>query len=331
MGAGLAILASVAPCLAADPDPGKGALNPDYLTLQQLRARYGEPDARYMTIKGVEIHYKDEGTGPAILMIHGSSSALNTYDGEAKILCRRFRVIRYDIPNWGLSGSLTDAVMASGVRAEDFPELLLTNLGVKSATVVGVSSGGTTAYYLAAKRPDLVERLVISNAPADPVSYAGMKVSKALLAEEAIAGRQDQESFKRRSYWDAFFDYEAGEPERISPAVREFYYDNNRRVPEKNRNDGFALTRDNALTRSTAARVVCPVLLVWGERDALLPPAAADVLAGYLMHADVSKLLLPDVGHYPPLEVPDRYAAIIAAYIDAVTPVKPRSPPPGER
>jgi pimeloyl-ACP methyl ester carboxylesterase len=316
----------------SNPLPGQSAAPAaDYLTLQQLRAKYAEPGAKYMTIKGVEVHYKDEGSGPVILMIHGSSSSLHTYDGEAEILKKRYRVIRYDMPGWGLSSTITDAQIAAGVKAEDFPEALLTNLGVKSATVTGVSSGGTTAYFLAAKRPDLVERLVLSNSPADPVGYEGLKVAKALMAEEALAGRQDQLGFKRRAYWDAYFEYEAGEPDRISPAIREQYYDNNRRKPDKNRNAGFAMTQDNALTRATAAKVVCPVLLLWGEQDALLPAHAADILAVYLKNADVSKLLMPDVGHYPPLEIPDRYAQIVAAYIEAVTPVKPRSPPPSER
>lgn len=76
------------------------------------------------------------------------------------------------------------------------------------------------------------------------------------------------------------------------------------------------------------SKVTVPVLLLWGATDPLLTPPSADVLAKYLTHADVSKLMLPDVGHYPPLEVPERYAHIIAAYLEAVAPVarKPAAP-----
>lgn len=305
--------------------------SPDYLTLDELRARYAAADATYMTFAGIEVHYKDEGEGPAILMIHGSSSSMTTYGGVAAALSDRFRVIRYDVPGWGLSQVVSDAALAAGVRGEDFAEALLTHLGVPSATVTGVSSGGTTAYFLAAKRPDIVERLVLSNAPADPVSYTDLKVSKALMAEEAIAGRQDAPGYKRRSFWDAYFEYEAGVPDRITKEIRDYYYDNNRRVPHENRNLGFALVRDNARTRAAASAVTCPVLLLWGEQDPLLPVAAARVLGDYLYNAQLSVLVMPDVGHYPPLEVPDRYARIVAGYIADVTPIRPTLPWPADR
>jgi hypothetical protein len=49
------------------------------------------------------------------------------------------------------------------------------------------------------------------------------------------------------------------------------------------------------------------------------------VLARYMTSAQVSTPYMPDVGHYPPLKVPDRFAQIVQTYLQAVTPVKPRS------
>ncbi len=316
---------------AAPADTAPTPPTPEYLTLKQLRAEYAQAGAKYMTIQGAEVYYKDEGKGPAILLVHGSSSTLRTYDGVAEALKGRYRIIRYDIPPLGLSGPVSDAAAAAVARPEALPEELLTRLGVKSATVVGVSSGGTMAAFLAARRPDLIERVIISNAPADPVNTAPMKLSKAMTLEQSISGEAAEGRFKRRSFWDAFFDFFTGEPERMPAAKRDEYYDINRREPERNPRAFTAVVADNAFTRATMAKVVCPVLLVWGARDPLLPPSSADVLAGYLKNAEVSKLLLPDVGHYPPLEVPERYAQIIAAYIEAATPVKPKAPPPADR
>jgi len=67
---GLALLAS--PAFAEEP--GRR------LTLTDLRATYGTADSRYLAIGGVEVHYRDEGRGPALLMVHGSTSSLRTYD-----------------------------------------------------------------------------------------------------------------------------------------------------------------------------------------------------------------------------------------------------------
>ena len=314
-------------CLAALAGAAAAAVPPEGpVTRQQLQERYAQRGSRYMTIKGVEVHYMDEGSGPVILMIHGSSSTLKTYDRVAKALKSRYRVIRYDIPPSGLSGPVPDSVLKD-LQPAEVPEILLTRLGVKSATVVGVSSGGTTAWFLAARRPDLVERLVLSNAPSSLVREEGVKRSPRLYAEMDLA-RKDR--IKRRAYWDAFFDFYTGEPERMTPAMRDEYYDMNRRI-EENPSELVAKVEDQAVARATAAKVTVPVLLAWGGRDPLLRPESADNLASYLKNAKVSKLMMPDVSHYPPLEAPERFAAIVAAYIEAVTPVAPKAPDPADR
>lgn len=305
---------------------GAGMPEDGPVTLQQLRAKYAQPGSKFMTIKGVEVHYMDEGEGPAILMIHGSNSNLKTYDKIAAALKGRYRVIRYDIPPGGLSGPVSDEAMKVLVP-EEVPEILLTNLGVKTVTAVGVSSGGTTAMFFAARRPDMVERLIMSNSPSSPVEDAKPKQSKA-LAEQIAATRE--KPLKTRAFWNAFFDFFTGEPERMTPTMREEYFDMNRMNVE-NRVGLVAKVVVQPVTRANAAKVDIPVLLIWGARDPLLPPAAADTLAGYLKNAQISKVIMPDVGHYPPLESPERFAKIVATYIEAATPVKPRAPAPADR
>jgi pimeloyl-ACP methyl ester carboxylesterase len=258
LAAAAALFAAAPPFAAAAP--AAPAQAPTYLTLQELRARYGEAGARTTTIQGVEVYYKDEGSGPAILMVHGSLSTLRTYDGVAARLKDRYRIIRYDIPPLGLSGPVPDAVAQAHVRPEAVAAELLDRLGVKSVTAVGVSSGGTMVSFLAAARPELVERLIIANAPSDPVNTAPMKLSAALAREEALPGGGAQGGYKRRAFWDAFFDFFAGEPERISPALRDEYYDINRRVPERNSVALTAIVADNAFTRAALGKVTCPVL-----------------------------------------------------------------------
>ena len=68
------------------------------------------------------------------------------------------------------------------------------------------------------------------------------------------------------------------------------------------------------------AKVRAPVLLAWGTGDPLLPESAANAIARYLANARISRLMMPDVGHYPPLEVPDRIARLIVDYVEVVVP-----------
>jgi pimeloyl-ACP methyl ester carboxylesterase len=293
------------------------AVHPEWLTLQQLRAKYADPAGRIARIKGVEVYYKDEGAGPVLLMIHGSNSTLRTWDVEVERLKSRYRIIRFDIPPQGLSGPVSDAAVAR-LRPVDIPEGLLDQLHVTRATVIGVSSGGTLAVALAAKRPELVERLILSDAPSDPVVVTGLKRPQALLDQEAVLKAT---GFKTRAFWDAFFDFFGGDPRRITPELRQQYYDMNRRGPEPNLLSLDAkVSDDHAGAVETMAKVRAPTLLLWGGKDPLLPPSAAHALMGYLTGAQVSLIILPDVGHYPPLEAPVRFAEGIEAYIELTTP-----------
>lgn len=292
------------------------AANYPRLTVSELRAKYLDSGGRIATIDGVEVHYRDEGQGPAILMIHGSQSTLRTWDFIAPLLQRNYRVIRYDIPPQGLSGPVSDEA-AAHVEPASFAIHLLDSLGVDRVTCVGVSSGGTTCMYIAADFPDRVDRLILSNTPSDPVSTGHITFTP----EFADAQREAKETgFQSERFWNSFLDFFSGEPSRLSREIRTQYYDFNRRVIEKNYTALIGLVADHDKASAAMARVRAPTLLIWGGRDALLVPASADKLAGYLSSTQVSKVMLPDVGHYPPLEVPVRFAQLTSAYIEAATP-----------
>lgn len=300
----------------AQPAEASSTRAKEYLSVEQLRARFGDAQSRYMTIRGVEVHYKDEGQGPVLFMVHGSVSTLRTWDRIADTLKSRYRVIRYDIPGYGLSGRISDEV-AVNVQPLDIAEELLDRLGVAKATVIGVSSGGTMGMYLAAKRPELVERLILSNTPSDPVVTTHLVQPASFLAAQA---RAKAEGFQDLAYWHEFLSYFAGDPARISEATRREYYDFNRRVPEKHPIALVARIGDGKQATIEMAKVRAPTLLIWGARDQLLPEAAANAIARYLSGAQISRVILPDVGHYPPLETPERFAQLIAAYVEAATP-----------
>jgi pimeloyl-ACP methyl ester carboxylesterase len=296
--------------------PSNPVADAPWLSLEQLRAKYGGPKGRIADIGGVEVFYKDEGQGPAILLIHGSVSSLKTYDSLAASLAKNYRVIRFDIPPQGLSGPVSDDALAK-LKPTDIPEQLLARLHIKKVTIVGVSSGGTMAVQLAAKRPDLVDRLIISNAPADQVRTGHQTLTPALIA---AIDEYKRLGYQSRNYWEAFLDFYAGVPSRYDAKFREQIYDMNRRAPRTNIVGLVAVVEDHEKAVAAMNAVKVPVLLIWGGADPLLPYSAMEAMAGYLKNAEVSKIKLPDVGHYPPVEIPQRYAQMVRAYIEAAVP-----------
>jgi pimeloyl-ACP methyl ester carboxylesterase len=300
---------------AAEPPPAR-------LTVEQLRAMHATRADRLLVVDGVEVYYRDEGRGPAVLLIHGSNSTLRSYDALAKALKPRYRVVRYDIPPVGLSGRVPDSVVGR-LRPSDVPARLLEHLGIRSATVVGVSSGGTTGVFLAAEHPALVERLVISCAPANPVDMSKLVRSPALIeAERRYGDYLDAASAKPFSFWRTYVDFYSAVPGRLSDESVRLMTDFLRREPERNATALIGVVADQQKLTAAAAAVKVPVLLLWGAADPLLPPPAAGALARRLVNMTVSSVFIPDASHYPPYEIPDRFAAIVDAYVSQVTPAQ---------
>jgi pimeloyl-ACP methyl ester carboxylesterase len=191
------------------------AFKPPYLTLAQLRKMYADPQSRYAVIGGLSIHYKDEGPrgAPVLLMVHGSESSLKTWDRETVLLKGRYRIVRMDMPGYGLSQGTTDAA-AKAMVPTDLPIGLLDHLGIRKVTFVGVSSGGTMGMYLAARRPDMVERLILSNTPSDPVDTSHLVMPGEFIAAQ---DRAKATGFRDADFWDRFLAYFAGDASREEP------------------------------------------------------------------------------------------------------------------
>jgi pimeloyl-ACP methyl ester carboxylesterase len=286
--------------------------NYPYWSVEEIRAEYTTKDSRFMDIHGMKVHYMDEGEGPALLMVHGSESSLHTWDVIADMLKDEFRIIRYDIPGFGLSDPSLDPERLS-ITPEDLAAELLHRLGVKKVTGVGVSSGGTLVTYLAAAYPELVERLVLSNMPSAPVKTDHLVMPQTFLDAQQRA--KQAEGFEDEDYWYQFHTYFAGDPDRISKKILKEYYDYARRFPEEFPHGMVGIIGDGIEAKKKFSKVTQPVFIIWGSADPLLPRSAGENLEAFLPNADVSRVFLKDVGHYPPLESPIRFGKLMEAYL----------------
>lgn len=152
IGGGLVLLLAGAALWLYTPDRDRAA----------LRRAYGGPPSQFVDVAGVTLHLRDTGPrdGPAVLMLHGFGSSLHTWDGWASLLEDRFRVLRIDLPGFGLTGAdpggdYTDERSIAVLTA------LLDRLDVSRADVVGNSMGGRIAWRFALAQPARVRRLVL--------------------------------------------------------------------------------------------------------------------------------------------------------------------------
>ncbi len=252
-----------------------------------------------------------------IVLLHGSYSSLDGWDKMAKGLATDHRVIRFDMPGMGLSETIPVDQPTSAAFGDDILNELLAKLNISGPlTLVGTSSGGAVAFHFAARFPERVTTLVMANTPADPVFNEKVPRSDELDVEIKKAAAS---GFKSLRYWTVYLPWLSADPKRVSTAWIQRYYDMNRRATPVKNHYFWRSTADAAATQATIAKVKAPTLLVWGTHDYVLPLAAMGVLEGYLKQASVSTIVLSDVGHYPPFEVPERFTTLTRAFEDAVT------------
>lgn len=137
------------------------------MSRRQAGADYLDADSRFTTVDGLNLHYKRSGTGPPIVLLHGSGSSLHGFDRVAALLSPSFDVIRVDLPGFGLTGPRPDRDyrVTTYVRTV---AAFLDALAVRSASLVGNSFGGNIAWNLALDHPQRVDRLVLVNATGYP-------------------------------------------------------------------------------------------------------------------------------------------------------------------
>ena len=126
-----------------------------------------QPDSRFVDVGDMRIHYKEIGSGPPVLLLHGSGSSLQAFDAVAADLAPSFRVIRPDLPGFGLTGPRPDR----DYRIEAFVETVarfMQHVGVQHYAVAGNSLGGNIAWNLALAKPTAMDALVLINATGYP-------------------------------------------------------------------------------------------------------------------------------------------------------------------
>lgn len=269
------------------------------LSRQELEAKYAPPPSKFVEIDGTRIHYRDEGSGPTVIMIHGVLASLHTWDGWAADLRKDHRVIRFDTPAFGLTGPLASGEYNRDNYLKLFDQFLSKVGAPEKFTLVGNSLGGYFAWSYAAKSPERVERVALLDAAAYPQEMPFvLKLVKAPLVRNAPA-RLTPEFIVRQNVESVY-----GDAGRIRPGTVELYHDlamypGNREASVKLFDYMETLTKEEPVGLKT---LKMPVLVMWGEKDTWVPFNAR-------WRQDVPQarfVTYPGVGHVPMEEIPEQ-------------------------
>ncbi|GEO98551.1 alpha/beta fold hydrolase [Methylobacterium haplocladii] len=263
-----------------------------------VEARYADAPTDFVEVAGVRLHVRDSGPrdAPAIVMLHGFGSSLHTWEPWAGALSRDRRVIRFDLPGAGLTGPDPTGDY-SDRRSLEVLIALMDRLGVARASLIGNSIGGRIAWKLAAEKPARVDRLVLISPDGFASPGAGYGQLPDVPASFRLLRFVLPTAFVRMSLGPAYAD-----PSRLTDDVVTRYRDLMLAPGVRDamiaRMEQAVLVDPDPLLR----RIQAPTLLLWGEKDAMIPIANA---ADYLSRIAGAQLVaLPGLGHVPQEEGP---------------------------
>jgi len=271
-------------------------IRPD-IPFERLRAKYATPPSKFLDIGGLQAHYRDEGRGFPLVLLHGAASSLFTWDAWAADLSKDYRVIRYDLPGFGLTGpnATRDYSMAWHVR---FLEAFLDKLNVPACYLAGNSFGGRIAWQFAYAHPERVKKLILVDASGYPVPER--KILAMRLAKMPVIGLI-LEYTTPRFFVAMTVRQTYGDPSRVTDAVVDRYYDLIRRAGNR---EAFGILNRTSMQDSSARiqKLGVPTLILWGSEDRGIPVSCAE-----RFHRDIrnSQLIVyRSVGHIPMEEIP---------------------------
>jgi pimeloyl-ACP methyl ester carboxylesterase len=291
----------------------------DTLTLDELRAKHELPTSRYMDLDGVDLHYVDEGSGEPLVFLHASYNGLHTWEGIASKLKSKYRVVRFDFPNAGLSGPETIPVPSEKFDLiERNYEILVSfvdSLELDRFALVGTSSGGSVAFRYAARHPDRVARLVLINSAGLPRTPQTDP-----FRETAETAKWSKMRIRPREFWAATLSRTFIHPHKAPEWLIDQEYDFRRR-------EGLEQTLVDDYTFSTGdpkpmlANIRAPTLIMWGMANPIVMHLQADIFAFWMTGAPTLIRKYDGLGHYPYIEdepalFPD-FAAFFAGELDS--------------
>jgi len=292
-------------CLAAAA--GLSSLIRPDIPVDKLKIEYATGD-KVVDVDGLTVYYRDEGKGEPLVLLHGAASSLQAWDGWADVLSSNHRVIRLDLPGYGLTGPnrMKDYSMVWYVS---FLDAFLDKVGVEKCALAGNSFGGHIGLEYAAARPSRVEKLVLVDAsgyPPKKSSILAQRLSRIPVLHHYFRYATPR-FFLAMNVRPAY-----GDPAKLTESRLDAYYDLIRRTGNR---ETFGLISATPFEDSTLKirSLRMPTLILWGEKDVTIPPENAE-----RFHKDIpgSRVVLyPGVGHLPMEEAPTQSARDVEAFL----------------
>ena len=282
------------------------------ISLEDLKKEYANEHSKFIDVDGLQVHYRDEGLGFPVVLVHGTAASLHTWDAWTKKLKENYRVIRMDLPAFGLTGP--NAQRDYSIKAyTNFLNSFLKEIKIDSFHLAGNSLGGNIAWNYAAEHPKKVAKLILVDASGLPTNKSQPLVFK--MAKTPAVNSMflfiTPKMFIRKNIEEVYAD-----DSKITDALITRYHkmalrEGNRQAFIDRANLDFKLGSKDNLEK--LKKIHTKTLLIWGKLDKWIP-----LDNGYRMHKilpNSTLTILENSGHVPMEENPLESLAIVTDFL----------------
>jgi pimeloyl-ACP methyl ester carboxylesterase len=282
-------------------------------SVEELKPKYAGPPSEFIPLMGMEVHYRDEGDprdSLPLVLIHGTGSSLHTFDAWAASLKKDRRVVRMDLPGFGLTGPFPERKYSMD-QYVDFVAEFLAGRGITRCILGGNSLGGQIAWNFTFEHPEKVDKLILI----DAAGYAGKSTSVPLafrIARTPVLNKIltfiTPRFVVKSSVENVFAD-----KTKVTDTLVDRYFELSLR--EGNRQalvDRMQMPFDTSKVQQLK-NIAQPTLILWGEKDGLIPVESA-----YRFQKDLPNdtlVILKNSGHVPMEENPAESLEVVLPFI----------------
>ena len=293
---------------------GAGPASAGTITYEEIVAKYADPDSRFVVLEGndgINVHYKDQGSGPAVLLVHSSTGDLKDYDGWVEILGEDYRVVRFDLPAFGLTGPVPSGNYSID-RFLALVDSLMDHLGIDRFAIAGTSYGGLVAFRYAGTRTDRVTALVLQNSAG--VEYGGRGGTTERVRDPSVAFVPKRYTLEEMG---ANLRYSVNDHSSITEELirRKTDYWN---VIGRDREGFIAMQMyERGNPQRVLARVRAPALVMWGGASRALSPETAQLFVDAMKNAEsAEKIVFDGGGHFLHISRPQATGRAVKEFLD---------------
>lgn len=284
---------------------GCTSLGMNTIPMDKLKAKYADSESKIIEIDGMNIHYKDEGQGPVLILIHGVCASLHTWDGWVERLKGHYRIIRLDIPGFGLTGPAPDKSLYQIDAAVNLFEKLVAEMKLEKFSLAGNSLGGYISWQYTLRHPDKVEKLILI----DSVGFQQELPGLISFASNPII-RPWARHIMPRFLIDGAVKQVFGDKSKVTKKLQDRYFELLMREGNKDGSvDVFTEFRKQCKDKNLSAGIKdikTPTLVMWGTEDIWIP---FKYFESWKKELPTAKFIQYEgAGHIPMEEIPDETA-----------------------